>query len=60
MTSGKKKKQQPLITPQPGPTTSPFGFVFWTFNNDQEEKQQQQQQRKKQRKKKGKKHQTSS
>lgn len=57
MTSEQKKKK-PLITPQPGPTTSPFGFVFWPFNNDQEEKQQQQQ-RKKQRKKKGKKHPTS-
>ena len=57
MTSEQKKKK-PLITPQPGPTTSPFGFVFWPFNNDQEEKQQHQQ-RKKQRKKKGKKHPTS-
>lgn len=55
MTSEQKKT---LITPQPGPSTSPFGFVFWPFNNDQEEKQQQQ--RKKQRKIKGKKHPTSS
>lgn len=40
MTS-EQQQQKPLITPQPGASTSPFGFVFWPFNNDQEEKQQQ-------------------